>query len=479
MGGDGVVVRVRGVGPDLASKRGDRSSITPEWDNACQAGLIARFGPVRLLFESSPVDTGAQSSPAVSSSPEPSGSPVPPPPGCLPPASPFSSAGASPSPAAQSPVPASTTSADTFGSWYQVTDDDERAATGLWVGRLDGPAFHVVDEPTVRADGPVDGRVLVWRSAEGQQTVSLVDTADESAVEVLRTEDGGVPILAPDGQTMYWIELAPDGRGDVWRMRVPDGKREPILRDRATQFSLLHLSLDGRYLALEGGMDDPEHAVVVDTTSGETWDVRTTGGSVVGFLGRRLVTHSAPEGDEDRFPLVAVDPRDGATRTVARSGIYPAIVPDADGRGVLVWRTSDDAGTSIVVRDSVGSRRRTIHTLSRDERKGPSVAVVRRDFDQGIEVPGYVALFPDGHSFVWPEVAERYEGRPRSLVSIADGSVTELEALQPAYPASSPAVTSAERTRARSASSMGRSGGRVTADGMTPIIARASLVRAR
>jgi dipeptidyl aminopeptidase/acylaminoacyl peptidase len=150
----------------------------------------------------------------------------------------------------------------------------------------------------------------------------------------------------------------------------------------------------------------------------------------VGFLGRHLVTRSAQQGDEERFPLVAVDPRDGSTRTVPRAGIYPAIVPDADGRGVLVWRTSDDEGTSIVARDSVSSHRRTIHTLSRDEGSAPSVAVVRRGFDQGIETSGYVALFPDGHAFAWPEVAERYEGRPRSLVSISDGSVIELGAVE-------------------------------------------------
>jgi hypothetical protein len=191
----------------------------------------------------------------------------------------------------------------------------------------------------------------------------------------------------------------------------------------------MYLSLDGKYLALTGDMDDPERVVVVDTSNGETWTVPTTGGEVVGFLGRRLVTYSAPEGDEKRFPLVAVDPRDGSTRTVARAGTDPAIVPDADGRGVLVWRTSDDQGASIVVRDSVGSHRQTIHTLSRDERSGPWAAVVRRGFDQGIEVPGSVALFPEGYAFAWPEVAPRYEGQPRSLVSIADGSVIKLGAV--------------------------------------------------
>ncbi len=333
---------------------------------------------------------------------------------------------ASPTPAVALP----TSEAGAFGSWYQVTDDDENAATGLWVGRLGGPAFHVVDEPIVRADGPVDGKVIVLRSVEGQRTVSLVDTADGSEIEVLRTEDGGVPVLAPDGQTMYWIEVRDDERGDVRRMRLPDRERELILEDRATRDSSLHLSVNGRYLALEGGMDDPERVVVVDTRSRETWDVRTTGGSVVGFLGRHLVTYSAPESDETRFPLIAVDPRDGSTRTVARAGIYPAIVPDADGRGVLVWRTSDDQGISIVVRDSVTSHRRTIRTVPRDAVGARSVVVVRRGFDQGIEIPGYVALFPDGHAFAWPEVAQRYEGQPRTLVSIADGSVIEVEAAQ-------------------------------------------------
>ncbi len=334
------------------------------------------------------------------------------------------SKGASPMPPAPSP---SLTPVDAFGSWYQVTDNDESAATGLWVGRLGGPAFHVVDEPVVRADGPVDGKVLAWQSSQGVRTVSIVDTGDGSMVEVLRTEDGGVPILGPDGQTMYWIEMTSDEQGDVWRMRLPDGDRELVLTGRATQYSSLHLSLDGQHLALEGGMDDPEHVQVVDTTTGETWDLTTTGGGMVGFLGRHLVTYSAPEGDEKRFPLLAVDPVDGSARAVARDGIYPAIVPDAEGRGVLVWTTSGDEGRSIVVRDEVGAPRRTIHTVSRDG-GGASTAVVPRGFDQGIEIPGYVALFPDLHAFAWPEVAQRYAGQPRTLVSIADGTVIELPA---------------------------------------------------
>jgi hypothetical protein len=227
---------------------------------------------------------------------------------------------------------------------------------------------------------------------------------------------------------MYWIALTGDDRGDVWRMRLPDGERELIRADRATRYSFLVLSLDGRYLALAGGMDHPGRVVVVDTTTRETWEVRTTGGEVVGFLGRHLVTYSEPESEEKRFPLIAVDPRDGSTRTVARTGGFPAIVPDADGRGVLVWRVLDDQGQSIALRDSVGGRRRIIHTLARDD-EGRFGAMVRRGFHQGIEAPGYLALFPDGHAFAWPEVAPSYEGQPRTLISIADGSVIELEAI--------------------------------------------------
>jgi hypothetical protein len=232
-------------------------------------------------------------------------------------------------------------------------------------------------------------------------------------------------------------------------MRLPDGEREQILGDRATRYSSLHLSVDGRYLALAGGMDDPRRVMVVDTQAGETWEVRTTGGEVVGFLGRHLVTYSEPESEEARFPLLAVDPRDGSTRGVAREGGFPAIVPDANGRGVLVWRTFDDQGASIVVRDSVDSRRRTIHTLPRHD-DGPALAVARPGYSQGIEIPGYVALFSDGNVFAWPEVAQGYEGQPRSLVSIADGSVIELEAVgsspEPSIFVPSPTVTTSTDT---------------------------------
>ena len=80
--GDAAVAReitfVTGVGVDLPDNA-VLVSIAPEYFDVCQAGLLARFGPVRLLFESSPGDRGTQSSPSASASPDPLPS------GCLPP----------------------------------------------------------------------------------------------------------------------------------------------------------------------------------------------------------------------------------------------------------------------------------------------------------------------------------------------------------------------------------------------------------
>jgi hypothetical protein len=283
------------------------------------------------------------------------------------------------------------------------------------VGRLGGEAFQVVDEPIVDANGPVRGKVIAWRWFPDHQTFSLVDTGDGSMIEVLRTENGDAPILAPDGQTMYWVEVTSEPLGDVWRMRLPDGEHELILHDVPIYRGDMDLSTDGRYLALTIFGGDLSRYIVVDTRTLRTWDVPVEAGEVVGFLSRHLVTYSEPESEEKRFPLLAIDPRDGSTRIVARTGAFPAIVPDADGRGVLVWSTSDQ----LVVRGSVGGPRRTI--LADDDGYLPPMVM------EGIEIPGYVAVFPDGYAFAWPEVAHRYAGRPRSLVSIADGSVIELE----------------------------------------------------
>lgn len=93
-------------------------SIRPDLFDVCQAGLQARYGPVRLLFESSPGDTGAQASPTGSSSPTSSASPVPLPPICVPPASPGPLGTAVPSglvsvasPAVSQPTPSSSPAA--------------------------------------------------------------------------------------------------------------------------------------------------------------------------------------------------------------------------------------------------------------------------------------------------------------------------------------------------------------------------------
>ena len=70
---------VTGVGPDLP-KNAVLVGILPQYFDACQAGILARFGPVRIVFESTGPDTEAAASTAPSADPAAS-----PPPGCLPP----------------------------------------------------------------------------------------------------------------------------------------------------------------------------------------------------------------------------------------------------------------------------------------------------------------------------------------------------------------------------------------------------------
>lgn len=96
---------VNGVGTDL-KRNAVVVSMFPEYFEVCQAGLLARFGLVRLVFESSPGDTGAQGEPGAPASPAASGSPEPLPEGCLPPPSPLPSILVSPlpSPAASQPA---------------------------------------------------------------------------------------------------------------------------------------------------------------------------------------------------------------------------------------------------------------------------------------------------------------------------------------------------------------------------------------
>jgi hypothetical protein len=90
---------VTGVGPDLPNNA-VLVGIVPEYFEACQAGIVARFGPVRIVFESSEPDRGTAASAAAP------GSSLPP--GCLP------SPSMSPTPTGPTPVtsPAATNSSD-------------------------------------------------------------------------------------------------------------------------------------------------------------------------------------------------------------------------------------------------------------------------------------------------------------------------------------------------------------------------------
>jgi hypothetical protein len=68
-----------GIGTDI-ERNAVVVSIAPEWYDLCQAGLLARFGPVRIIFESSGGDIGLDSTPVPPASPSASL-----PPDCLPP----------------------------------------------------------------------------------------------------------------------------------------------------------------------------------------------------------------------------------------------------------------------------------------------------------------------------------------------------------------------------------------------------------
>jgi hypothetical protein len=162
---------VMGVGTDLQGNA-VLVGILPEYFEVCQAGLTARFAPVRLRFESSGPDRGL---PEPTSTPDATASPTPSPdgslpPACLPPSSPEPSGlGASPGPNASvgpSPTAPTAPTAPTveYGPMAIVEARNDLADTGVEGGHL------VIGERcvTIRAsNGPSRARAtLVFR--EGQ-----------------------------------------------------------------------------------------------------------------------------------------------------------------------------------------------------------------------------------------------------------------------------------------------------------------------
>ncbi len=96
---------VTGVGTD-PKRNAVVVGILPQWFDACQAGLVTRFGPVRIVVEPSGFDVGAEGNSETTAPAAASGSPEPSlPPGCLPLASPGPSALPSGAPPMVSPLP--------------------------------------------------------------------------------------------------------------------------------------------------------------------------------------------------------------------------------------------------------------------------------------------------------------------------------------------------------------------------------------
>ncbi len=122
-----------GLGTDL-KRNAVVVSIAPEWFDICQAGVLAGFAPMRILFESSAGDIGPDSTPLPAGSPSTSL-----PPGCLP-------------PPVWSPVPSGLVADMGWCTMGRTPDGETRY---LYVGRLEGPAFGaVVATEPIEAAGP-------------------------------------------------------------------------------------------------------------------------------------------------------------------------------------------------------------------------------------------------------------------------------------------------------------------------------------
>jgi hypothetical protein len=144
------------------------------------------------------------------------------------------------------------------------------------------------------------------------------------------------------------------------------------------------------------------------------------------MLGDELVVwEDAPMGAL-KLPLRAID-RDGASRRIAdQDGWAAAVYRAEDGSARLVYEGEDETGRhTLSVLEPGGSTGRVIYTGGPDP-FDPPVQVVWRTQWMGIEVPGYVPVFPNAQVFLGEEYVDTYGQHPRVLVPLDGGEPITL-----------------------------------------------------
>jgi hypothetical protein len=126
------------------------------------------------------------------------------------------------------------------------------------------------------------------------------------------------------------------------------------------------------------------------------------------------------------FPLIAIAP-DGTDRVIVKDeGFYAAVYPGADGSARLVY-DGHDAGQAYTISElAVGEHAASTVCVGDGPWMDPPAALVRATPWTGIEVRGWMPVFPGGFVYLWDKYLDVFGDIPRLLIDLDHGTTVDL-----------------------------------------------------
>lgn len=325
-------------------------------------------------------------------------------------------------------------------AWFQWLPSEVDDMWSLTVGRLDGRTFTAIEAGNPifargAMGGPARGLVLASYVDPSEQTViELIDTADGRRTLIAGPRDGSVNLgaLDPSGSYVLWTTADREQITGLWRRQVSGGPAEKLLDGPEVPGPYIHFSVDGELISLSGWSKDTGWTYgVFDTELQLVGEVRSAAfGEVVGFLGDRLVVYQALDPDDIlRFPLYAVDIRDGSGQEiVSGEGSRAAIVATEAGEAKLLFEGRDDRDHYVLnALGTDGSTRRLF--VGEGPWDDPPISFVTPTTLRGVDAAGWVAIFPGGRALGSRNPDD--DPGTRTMIRVSDGQSLSVPFVRP------------------------------------------------
>lgn len=324
----------------------------------------------------------------------------------------------------QSPLPGDLDLAEI--GWYHSANPGT-GSFPFFVGRLDGRAFLALDAPSgVQAAGPVGGKVLAWWDDGPESIVALVDTADGSSRELLRTDVFVNSVqFGADDEWYYVVRDKPGGREvlGIWKGSLQGGQTDQVADGWADGGTTMTRSLDGDRIAVVSILGGSRVYRILETATDQVTVLPDHGHQdVVGFFGEELIVWVDTRMGALGYPLMAIAP-DGSQRVIVEGeGYAAAIYPDAAGVPRLVFDGVDAELRHTISVLELGEAEASVIYAEEDDLPFPRAQLV---YKVGMEVRGYAPVFPRGLPYD-AEPGGAYRDVPRLLVPFDGGPTVDV-----------------------------------------------------